>query len=154
MRPFALIAVLAAGAANAATLDLTIAQGAAEPLRFSYDLNGERQTLDLRDSYRYNVAVKDERRNKEICREAEYRTGLVMTLRDLEQDAEGRYVVELVGQISNLKTIKNGPIFSCGVNQDPVLQNRAFSDTSALEAGRTKVLVIDGKTTVLMTVNP
>jgi len=34
----------------------------------------------------------------------------------------------------------------------PLIENAAFSDTSMIEVGKPKVMVIDGKTTLLLTV--
>jgi hypothetical protein len=152
MRYQALFLLFAASAANAATLEVAVSQGTHEPEHYTYQLSDVRQTLDLRDSARYTVAVLDKVRGKEICREAEYRTGMVMTLRQVEDAGPGQYKIEVVGQVSNLKGIDEKAKLDCGVNMQPIIDNTAFSDTSVIVAGRPKVLVVDGKTTLLLTV--
>jgi xanthine dehydrogenase iron-sulfur cluster and FAD-binding subunit A len=152
MRLQAIFLSFVAGTANAASLEVAVSQGGNEPQKFSYPLTSERQTLDLRDSGRYTVAIKDKTRGKEICREAEYRTGMVMTLRRVDGDDPDSYKVEVVGQVSNLKALDRREQLACGVNMQPVIENAAFSDTSVLVAGKPKVLVVDGKTTLLLTV--
>lgn len=151
MRKIALCLLVGVGTANAATLDIAVSQGSHEPVTYQYKLSDQRQTLDLRDSNRYTVAVQDKARNKDICREAEYRTGMVMTMRQVENPAAGQYKVEVVGQVSTLKNLEQKGRLDCGVNQLPVIDNAAFSDTSIIEVGKPKVMVVDGKTTVLMT---
>lgn len=152
MRYQALLLLIAVGSANAATLEVAVSQGSDEPESYTYQLNGERQTLDLRDSGRYTVAVEDKPRKKDICREAEYRTGMVMTIRDVEKPAKGQYKIELVGQLSNLKALEEKGKLDCGVNMVPVIENSAFSDTSVIEVGKPKAMVVDGKTTLLLTI--
>jgi xanthine dehydrogenase iron-sulfur cluster and FAD-binding subunit A len=152
MRFQALILGFLAGTANAASLEVAVSEGGNEPLKFSYPLTNVRQTLDLRDSGRYTVAIKDKARGKEICREAEYRTGMVMTLRRVDSEDPGSYKVEVVGQVSSLKAIERKEQLGCGVNMQPVIENAAFSDTSVLLPGKPKVMVVDGKTTLLLTV--
>jgi len=85
MRNIAFCLLIAGGSANAATLEVAVSQGSQEPESYTYQLSDERQTLDLRESARYTVAVQDKARKKDICREAEYRTGMVMTLRQVEE---------------------------------------------------------------------
>ncbi|MPQ69254.1 hypothetical protein [Pseudomonas sp. MWU12-2323] len=152
MRYQALLLLFAVGSANAATLEVAVSQGSNEPKSYTYQLNGESQTLDLRDSTRYTVAVEDKVRKKDICREAEYRTGMVMTIRDVEKPAKGQYKIELVGQLSNLKALEEKGKLDCGVNMVPIIENSAFSDSSVIEEGKTKVLVVDEKTTLLLTI--
>jgi len=152
MRNIAFCLLIAGGSANAATLEVAVSQGSQEPESYTYQLSDERQTLDLRESARYTVAVQDKARKKDICREAEYRTGMVMTLRQVEEAGEGQYKVEVVGQVSNLKSIEEKGALSCGPNMVPLIENAAFSDTSMIEVGKPKVMVIDGKTTLLLTV--
>lgn len=152
MRYQALLLFFAACSAQAATLEVAVSQGSSEPERFTYQLSDERQTLDLRDSGRYTVAIQDAVRKKQICREAEYRTGMVMTLRQVEISEDGHYKIEIVGQVSNLKSIEEEGRLDCGVNMKPVIENTAFSDTSVIEVGRPKAMVVDGKTTLLLTV--
>ena len=77
---------------------------------------------------------------------------MVMTLRRVESEDPDSYKVEVVGQVSNLKGIESKEQLGCGVNMQPVIENAAFSDTSVLVAGKPKVLVVDGKTTLLLTV--
>lgn len=155
MRLQALILAVAAstsGAVTAANLEVAVSQGAQEPIKYTYLLTSEWQTLDLRDSGRYTVAIKDKARGKEICREAEYRTGMVMKLRRIDDAAPGQYKVEVVGQVSSLKGIEKKEQLGCGVNMQPLIENAAFSDPSLLEPGKPKVLVVDGTTTLLLTV--
>lgn len=154
MRYLALGLLLAAGATNATTLEIAVTEGRSEPQRFSYNLSSDRQTLDLRDSHRYTAAVKDVARKKEICREAEYRTGMLMTLREVEKVSDTQFKIEIIGQTSTLKSLAKGDQLSCGLNQIPDIENRAFSDTSVLEMDRTKAVVVDGKTTLLLTIRP
>lgn len=152
MKNLALSLLFGVGSVNAATLDVAVSQGTHEPTNYQYQLTDQRQTLDLRDSGRYTVAVHDAARKKDICREAEYRTGLVMTMRQVEQPAKGQFKVEVVGQVSTLKSLQEGSHLECGINIQPIIENAAFSDTSVIEIGKPKVLVIDGKTTLLLTV--
>lgn len=152
MRYQVLCLLFAAGSANAATLEVEVSQGSHESERYTYQLTDERQTLDLRESGRYTVAVQDKMRKKEICREAEYRTGIMMTLRQVEKPADGKYRVEVVGQLSSLKSLEEKERLGCGTNMVPVIENAAFSDTSLIEVGRPKAMVVDGKTTLLLTV--
>lgn len=152
MRYQVLILLMAASNAHAATLEVAVSHDSYDLERYTYQLNGNRQTLDLRDSDRYRVAFKDTATNKMICRDAEYRTGLTMTLRDVEKQEDGRYKIEVIGQVSNLKSMQSQGKLDCGENMVPVIENRAFSDTSVLDVGRPKVMVIDGKTTMILTV--
>lgn len=152
MRYQALCLLFAVGTANAATLEVEVSQGRHESERYTYQLTDERQTLDLRESGRYTVALQDKARKKEICREAEYRTGIMMTLRQVEKPADGKYLVEVVGQVSSLKSLEEKGRLGCGANMIPVIDNAAFSDTSLIEVGRPKAMVVDGKTTLLLTI--
>lgn len=152
MRYQALCLLFAVGTANATTLEVEVSQGSHESERYTYQLTDERQTLDLRESGRYTVAVQDKVRKKEICREAEYRTGIMMTLRQVEKPADGKYRVEVIGQVSNLKSLDEKEHLACGTNMVPVIENTAFSDTSLIEVGRPKAMVVDGKTALLLTV--
>jgi hypothetical protein len=152
MRYKALLLLCAVGTANAATLEVVVSRGSYEPETYTYHLNGEQQTLDLRESDRYPVAIEDKSRKKDICREAEYRTGMVMAFRDVEKPAAGQYKIEVVGQVSHLKALEEKGRLGCGPNMVPVIDNTAFSDTSLIEVGRQRVMVVDEKTTMLMTV--
>lgn len=152
MRYQVLCLLFAVGSANAATLEVEVSQGSHESERYTYRLTDERQTLDLRESGRYTVAIQDKVRKKEICREAEYRTGIMMTLRQVELPVDGKYRVEVVGQVSSLKNLEEKERLDCGTNMVPVIDNAAFSDTSLIEVGRPKAMVVDGKTTLLLTV--
>lgn len=152
MRYKALLLLLAAGSANAATLEVSVSQGSHQTERYTYTLNAERQTLDLRESNRYTVAVQDKVRKKEICREAEYRTGMVMTLREVERPGAGQYKIEVIGQVSSLQSVEEKERLSCGTNMAPVIANSAFSDTSVIEVGKPKAMVVDGNTTLVITV--
>lgn len=152
MRYQLLCLLFAVGTANAATLEVEVSQGSHVSERFTYQLTDQRQTLDLRESGRYPVAIHDKARKKDICREAEYRTGIMMTLRQVEKPADGKYLVEVVGQVSKLNALEEKGRLDCGANVVPVIENAAFSDTSLIEVGRPKVMVVDGKTTLLLTV--
>jgi hypothetical protein len=152
MRYPALLLLFAVGSANAATLEVVVSRGSYEPESYTYQLKGEPQTLDLRESDRYTVAVEDKSRKKDICREAEFRTGLVMTLRDVDKPATGQYKIEFVGQVSHLKSLEEKGRLDCGANMVPVIENSAFSDTSVIEVGKQRVMVVDEKTTLLLTV--
>ena len=152
MRYQALFLLFAVGTANATTLEVEVSQGSHETERYTYQLTDERQTLDLRESGRYTVAIQDKIRAKEICREAEFRTGIMMTLRQVEKPAHGKYLVEVVGQVSKLKRLEEKEHLDCGTNMVPIIENAAFSDTSLIEVGRPKAMVVDGKTTLLLTV--
>ena len=152
MRYQALILLIAASSANAATLEVAVSQGSHQPERYTYQLNAERQTLDLRDAGRYMVAVNDPARKKDICREAEYRTGMVMTLREVERPTPGQYRIEVVGQVSSLQGLQEKGKLACGTNTVPIIHNSAFSDTSLIEVGKPKAMVVDGKTTLLLTI--
>lgn len=152
MRYQALLLLLAVGSANAATLEVAVSQGTEKPMLYTYQLTGERQTLDLRDSDRYTVAIHDSARKKDICRDAEYRTGMVMNLRDVEKPENGKYKIEIVGQVSHLKSITVQGTLDCGSNMVPVIENTAFSDTSVITVGQQKAMVVDGKTTLLLNI--
>tara|TARA_R110002124_G_scaffold128157_10_gene288637 strand:+ start:10694 stop:11158 length:465 start_codon:yes stop_codon:yes gene_type:complete len=152
MRYLLLTLLLAASASNAAHLELTVSEGQTQPTTYTYPLSGDLQSLDLRSDHRYDVAIKDDVRNKEICREADYRTGMMLSLRYVDPSPEGKYQIEILGQISSLSSIDVDATLSCGVNQTPTLEYLAFSETSILEIDKTKVLVIDGQTTLLLTI--
>lgn len=152
MRYQALFLLIAASSANAATLEVAVSQGSHQPEHYNYQLNSDRQTLDLRDSGRYTVAVNDPARKKDICREAEYRTGMVMTLREIERPAPGQYKIEVIGQVSSLQGVEEKGKLACGTNTVPIIHNSAFSDTSVIEVGKPKAMVVDGRTTLLLTI--
>jgi len=152
MRYPALLFLLAASSTHAAMLEISVTEGGRAPEKFVYELNGERQSLDLRDSHRYSAAFKDKTTNREICREAEYRTGMMMALRDVEKVSGSQYKIEIVGQLSTLEDMEVGEALTCGVNQIPSLVNRAFSDTSVLEIDKTKIMVVDRNVTLLLTI--
>lgn len=152
MRYAALFVLMFAGGAQAATLEVNVTQGGSEPKAYTYKLSDQRQALDLREPTRYTLAVHDKARGKDICREAEYKTGMLVTLKQLEKMGEGQYKIEVVGQSSTLKTVEEGVKLSCGTNERPIIENTGFSDTSVLDVTRPKVLVIDGKTTLILTV--
>lgn len=152
MRFLAIFLLCATSAVNAATLEVSVTEANQLPEKFYFDLGEERQTLDLRGSERYTAAFKDARTGSEICRDAEYRTGMMMTLRNLDMTEENHYQIEIIGQLTTLGNLEKGETLACGTNEIPVLSNKAFSDTSVLEVGKTKVLIVDRQTTMLMTV--
>ena len=152
MRIAAFCLMLACGTASAATLEVTVTEKLSSPVKYSYELNGTKHKLDLRDAHRYQVAVHDEVRKKDICRDAEYRTGLMMTFNDVNTRSTQEYIIEVVGQISSLDEVEITDRLACGPNQAPKLVHRAFSDTSAIKPGKSKVIVIDGDTTLLLSV--
>lgn len=168
--------------ANAATLEVSIADTNGSHERFMYSLDGKRQTLDLRDSNEYMAAFIDPATRKEICTTGEYRTGLMLTLKslppvlrevvpvvdpnapqDLSSDdmpaptfepdpAAAPFNLEVIGQVSNLAALESKGSFGCGVNQKPILENRSFSETVPMFPNRTKAVVVDGTTTLMLTV--
>ena len=152
MRWMAMFFLLSPLAVQAATeeLNVTIASGSLEPVIYRYPLNQERREIDLRDSGRYQVAFKDSATKKSICREAQYKTGLSLTLRPLPKEAGAAQMVEVVGLVTKLTGVKDGERLSCGVNQEVSLSHQDFSDTVVVEENRTKAIVIDGVYTVIL----
>jgi len=133
-----------------AQLVVSVASGAHETVTYSYPLETVKQELDLRESARYDVALKDKATGRDVCREAQYKTGLLLTLRPLTDSAADAHSVEVVGQVSELTSLTDGSALSCGKNQEISLAHRAFSDTVVVEQNRTKAIVIDGEHTVFL----
>ena len=154
MRILGMLLLSVSASVQAATLDISVAQGGSQIQEFSLDLSEERQSLDLRESHRYSVAVSDKTRGKDICREAEYLTGLMLTFKNLEATDQGLSLVEVVGQQSIVEDLATTEVLSCGANQSPVIQTRAFSTTTTVEEGRPRAIVIDGDTTLLLSLKP
>lgn len=152
MRWIALMLCLSPLAVNAATTELSVsvASGNKEPSIYNYPIDGTKHALDLRDGHRYTAAFKDPATKRVICREAEYKTGLMLTLRSLPKAADGSQPIEIIGQVSSLNGIKSGEKFQCGVNQEVSMSSKAFSDTVQVEPNRTKAVVIDGTYTVML----
>lgn len=154
MRWIAMLLCLSPLVAQAATSELSVSviSGKDEPAIYNFPLDGEKHELDLRDSHSRAAAFKDEVTKREICRGAEYKTGLLLTLRSLPQAEDGTNQVELIGQVSTLKGIKDGQQLKCGTNQEVSISNEAFSETILVQGERTKAVVIDGKYTVMVKV--
>ncbi|MCT8162814.1 hypothetical protein IYR97_25885 (plasmid) [Pseudomonas fulva] len=133
-------------------LQVSVASGSEVPQAFKYAIDGAKYDLDLRDSHRYQAAFKDTATKRDVCREGEYKTGLLLTLRSLPKTGDGAQPVEIIGQVSKLDGVTDGQRFSCGSNQVVKMSNQAFSDTVQVEPNRTKVVVIDGKYTVILKV--
>lgn len=154
MRWIGFMLCLAPFMAHAASTDLqvSVASGNDEPQAYNYPIDGSKSELDLRDSHRYQAAFKDNATKRDVCREGEYKTGLLLSLRTLPKSADGSQPVELIGQVSNLEGVTEGVKLSCGSNQVVKMSNKAFSDTVQIEPNRTKVVVIDGKFTVMLKV--
>lgn len=153
MRWLTALLIFAPLVANAAQeLQVSVVAGRDEPQAYRFPLNDTKQKLDLRDKHRYQAAVKDNARKREICTEAEYKTGLLLTVRALPQGTDGVQQVEVVGQVSDLDSVVDGVTLSCGTNQVVKMNHQAFSDTVQIEPNRTKIVVIDGKYTVLLKV--
>lgn len=150
MRLTALALFFAACTANAASLEVSVTQADSAPEKFSYHLNGSKQVLDLRESKTFNAAFKD-KAGRDLCRPGLYRTGMIMTMQDVEKVSDNDYKIEIVGQVTTLNGMKSGTKLSCGTNEEPQLNSRAFSDTTVLTVDRTKALVIDKSTTLLIT---
>lgn len=152
MRWIAMALCLSPLAVNAATngLRVSVASDRAEPVSYQYPLDDDKQNLDLRASHRYDAAFKDPVTNREVCREGEYKTGLLLTLRSLPKTEDGKQPVEVIGQVSTLDGVKPGITLKCGTNQEVSISTKAFSDTIMVEKNRTKVVVIDGTYTVMV----
>ncbi|KPC02213.1 hypothetical protein QO021_29130 (plasmid) [Pseudomonas amygdali pv. lachrymans] len=131
---------------------MSVVSGTEEPQAYHYTLDGNKYELDIRESHRYQAAFKDGATKRDVCREAQYKTGLLLTLRALPKAADGSQPVEVVGQVSTLDSLVDGSRFTCGRNQEVNMGNKAFSDTVQVEPNRTKVVVIDGKYTVMLKV--
>ncbi|MBM5458909.1 hypothetical protein H8F21_15185 [Pseudomonas sp. P66] len=138
--------------AAATELQVTVASGSEEPQAFKYPIDSGKYELDLRGSHRYQAAFKDTATKRDVCREAEYKTGLLLTLRPLPKAADGSQPIEVIGQVSTLEGVTEGQRLSCGSHQVVNMSNKAFSDTVQVEAKRSKVVVIDGKYTVILKV--
>lgn len=153
MRWLSALLIFAPLLANAAQeLQVSVVVGRDEPQAYRFPLTDTKQRLDLREKHRYHAAAKDKARKREVCTEAEYKTGLLLTLRAFPQGADGAQQVEVVGQVSNLDSVTDGVALSCGTNQVVKMSHQAFSDTVKIEPNRTKIVVIDGKYTVLLKV--
>ncbi|KIL03100.1 hypothetical protein EGJ28_21260 [Stutzerimonas xanthomarina] len=133
-----------------AQLVVSVASGAHETVTYRYPLEAVKQELDLRESARYDVALKDKATGRDVCREAQYKTGLLLTLRPLAANGSGSQSVEVVGQVSELASLTDGAKLSCGTNQEISLAHRAFSDTVVVEQNRSRAIVIDGQHTVIL----
>ncbi|WP_439126056.1 MAG: hypothetical protein ACNJA3_29585 (plasmid) [Pseudomonas rhizophila] len=138
--------------AATAELQVSVVSGSDEPQAYHYALDGNKYELDIRESHRYQAAFKDGATKRDVCREAQYKTGLLLSLRSLPKAADGSQPVEVIGQVSSLVSLVDGKRFSCGQNQEVNMGNKAFSDTVQVEPNRTKVVVIDGKYTVMLKV--
>lgn len=154
MRWIALVLCLSPLAASAAAPEMTVSvvSGSNAPKAYRYPVDGDKHELDLRAIHSYDAAFEDPATKREICREGMYKTGLLLTLRALPKTEDGNQPVEVIGQVSNFDGIKPGKTLKCGTNQEVSLSTTAFSDTVQVEKDRTKVVVIDGKYTVMVKV--
>lgn len=153
MRFAPLLLLAFAGLAQATSvMEVTVIEGTQVPVKYRFDMDGSRHELDLRDSHRYNAAFNDPATKKDICRESEYRTGLILTLRDMPEYAGAERQIELVGQVSKLKSLTPGSTLSCGQNTVVDMENKAFPEITVVKQNRTKVLVIDNSWTVFISV--
>ncbi len=153
MRYIPLLLALFAGAAQATpVMEVSVVQGASEPEKYRFDLNGKRHEIDLRESHRYAAAFHDKASKKDICRDGQYHTGLLLTLRDVPDESSDARAIEVIGQVSTLKKSIPGETYSCGQNTIIDIGNSAFSDTARVRPNRTKVMVIDNNWTVFVTV--
>ncbi|MGP0171040.1 hypothetical protein ACSVIJ_04080 [Pseudomonas sp. NCHU5208] len=152
MRWMAMLFLFSPVVAQASTeeLNVTIAYGTLEPVVYHYPLDQERREIDLRKSDRYHVAFKDTVTKKSICREAQYKTGLSLTLKPLPKEKDGGQKVEVIGLVSKLAGVTDGERLSCGLNQEVTLSHQDFSDTVLVEENRSKAIVIDGAYTVIL----
>ncbi|HHH9441210.1 TPA: hypothetical protein ACP32N_003147 [Pseudomonas aeruginosa] len=146
-----LIAFSGAAAANQAEVSVIV--GRNEPVVFNVPLDGELHAMDLRDSHSYSAAFTDPATKREICRDGEYKTGLVLSLRSLPNEGDDQ-PLEVVGMVTTLTSITNGAALKCGINQEVKLANRSLSEMLRLVPNKTKPMVIDGKWTVLVRLKP
>lgn len=143
---------LSAITAQAASLDVSVVEGVKEPQKFRFELKDQREQVDLRESHSYPAAFTDPKTKKNICRDGIYHTGLLLTLRPIGELAEdGTQSMEIVGQVTALAELKKGVALDCGTDHRPEIKNTAFSDTAKLTKNRSKVIIIDGQYTVLLT---
>lgn len=151
---FGLALCISAISAQAATLDMSVVDGYKEPQKFRFELKDQREQIDLRDSHSYPAAFSDPQTKKNICRDGIYHTGLLLTIRPIaEASDDGTQEVEIVGQVTSLGGLKKGVSLDCGTDYKPEIENTAFSDTTLLTKHRSKVIIIDGKYTVLLTLH-
>ncbi len=61
--------------------------------------DGQAHELDIRDSHRYHAAFVDPATKREICRDGEYKTGLVLKLRSLPIEGTEQ-PIEVLGMVS------------------------------------------------------
>jgi hypothetical protein len=154
----ALLALSAQAAQAMPQLSVTVIHGTAEPKKFTYELNEQRREIDMRASFPYSAAFRDPITKKDICRDGEYKTGLMFTARYVpsakKDGADVLYPIELIGQISDLKDSKPGIELSCGRNTEIEMVNRAMSDTVFVKPNRPKGVVIDNNWTIFLNVTP
>ncbi|WGK63406.1 hypothetical protein QAO71_17850 (plasmid) [Halopseudomonas sp. SMJS2] len=154
LRAIPLVAALMSGYAYAVpVVEVSVSQGDSHIYHSYTELTAGRHSIDLRDAIPYQIAVKDQVRNRDICRESDYRPGLFLTFRDTGEGTDGSYNMEVIGQVSSLKSMTPGEILSCGQNTVVEMETKAFSDTSQIQVGKPKVIVIDNSWTVLVTIN-
>lgn len=153
-RAIPLVTAVISGYASAVpVVEVSVSQGSSQIYHSYTELSDGRHSIDLRDSVPYQVAVKDKVRNRDICRDSDYRPGLFLTFRDTGEGTEGAYSMEVIGQVSSLKSMTPGETLSCGQNTVVEMETKAFSDTSQIQVGKPKVIVIDNSWTVLVTIN-
>lgn len=139
-------------------LYVTVIHGNDEPLKYHYELNEQRREIDIRKVHRYDAAFRVPKTKEEICRQGEYKTGLMFTARYVpsakKDGADVLYPIEIIGQISNLKDSKPGLELSCGRNTEIEMDSRGISDTVFVKPNRQKGVVIDNNWTIFLTVTP
>jgi hypothetical protein len=152
------LALTAQAAQAAPELNISVIHGQAEPSTYRFDLNEQRREIDIRERHRYNAAFHVPKTNEDICRDGEYKTGLMFTAKYVpsakDNTADVQYPIELIGQISSLKDSKPGIELSCGRNTEIEMINRAVSDTVFVKPNRPKGVVIDNDWTIILTVKP
>lgn len=141
------------GAAAASQAQVSVIVGTNEPESFLVPLDGQIHEMDLRDAHRYSAAFVDPATKREICRDGEYKTGLVLKMRSLPNEG-AEQPLEVVGMVTTLSSITNGAALKCGTNQEVNLANRSLSEMLRLAPNKTKPMVIDGKWTVLIKLQP
>lgn len=152
MRWFGLLLIvpLVAQAAPGEILQVSVVSGSDTPQEYNLPLTEHNNQIDLRERHRYHVAAKDLVRKRDVCREDEYKTGLLLSIRPLGKSEDNSQPVEVVGQVSSIVSVADGQKLACGVNQVVKMKHQAFSDTVQVQPGRTKMVVIDGKYTVML----
>ncbi len=137
--------------AQAASLDVVVSEDNLPVRSFNYVMRDDLQTLDLREQHYYDAAFHDPVTKKDICRPGLYMTGLQVAFKSVPKSPAS---VELLGNVSSVKSITDGAKLSCGTHQVVDMKNQAFSQFVDLKPLRPKALVIDKKWTLIITLNP